>query len=198
MTGRVLGIGSLWGPNGLATREGSSACQYNGPNAIREYQALSGCSDKSPPIDETIISPFDECGVWDDGCFGRELMSAIRNPGPEPRPISRMTIGSLDDMGYQVNYAEADPFSGADMNPSCRCDYNRRMLRSSSSSRRSRRRLSSRGKEEATSFGLEQLEQMNHEIVSRNESALLANQLVVYYVEDEVVYDVVVRNDVSA
>ena len=98
-------------------------------------------------------------------------------------PISRMTIGSLDDMGYQVNYAEADPFSGADMNPSCRCDYNKRMLRSSSSSRRSRRRLSSRGKEEATSFGLEQLEQMNHEIVSRNESALLANQLVVYSVE---------------
>jgi hypothetical protein len=28
-----------------------------------------------------------------------------------PMPISRMTVGSLQDMGYTVNYAAADPYS---------------------------------------------------------------------------------------
>ena len=132
-------------------------------------------------------------------------MSALSNPGSTPRPISRVTVGSLDDMGYEVDYDQADPFSASDLNPSCRChnDDDQRMLQSSSSSslersnQKSLRRLSADGKKEAIRFGLEQLEQMNRDIIARDESALIANQLVVSYVEDGIVYDVVVRHDAA-
>ena len=42
-------------------------------------------------------------------------------------PLSRITVGNLDDMGYVVDYSNADPFTAADLDPSCVC--RRRNLR---------------------------------------------------------------------
>ena len=36
-------------------------------------------------------------------------------------PISRITIGALEDLGYGVDYSKADPFTVADLNPACSC-----------------------------------------------------------------------------
>jgi len=36
-------------------------------------------------------------------------------------PLSRITIGTLDDMGYTVDYSTADAYGTADLDPSCLC-----------------------------------------------------------------------------
>lgn len=43
-------------------------------------------------------------------------------------PLSRISIASLEDLGYQVDYSTADPFGRSNLNPSCLC--NRREQRS--------------------------------------------------------------------
>ena len=36
-------------------------------------------------------------------------------------PLSRITIGSLEDMGYVVDYSSADPFGATGLGPGCTC-----------------------------------------------------------------------------
>jgi len=47
--------------------------------------------------------------------------------GSGDNPLSRVTVGSLEDMGYVVDYTSADPFTAADLGPGCTC--RRRNLR---------------------------------------------------------------------
>ena len=39
--------------------------------------------------------------------FGNELMTGYLSP---TMPLSRITVGALQDLGYSVNYAKADPY----------------------------------------------------------------------------------------
>ena len=49
-------------------------------------------------------------GHWDDATFGNELMTgALDFTGTNP--LSVITVGAFDDMGYGVNYAAAQPYS---------------------------------------------------------------------------------------
>jgi len=47
---------------------------------------------------------------WRETTFGRELMTGFYNSGAL-NPLSRITIGSLEDLGYQVNYNASEPYS---------------------------------------------------------------------------------------
>jgi hypothetical protein len=47
-------------------------------------------------------------GHWREVVFGNELMTGFLDPGENP--VSRMTIGSLEDPGYAVNYNAATPY----------------------------------------------------------------------------------------
>ena len=46
---------------------------------------------------------------WRESVFTNELMTGWAGPGTS-LPLSTVTIGSLADLGYTVNYAAADPF----------------------------------------------------------------------------------------
>jgi Leishmanolysin len=72
------------------------------------------------------------CSHWAERCLGRELMTGFANPGSR-NPLSRITIGSLDDMGYAVDYTQADPYGAANLNSTCVCGQ-RQHLRSLSDS----------------------------------------------------------------
>lgn len=37
------------------------------------------------------------------------------------QPLSRITVGHFEDLGYKVNYEAADKFTKADLNQSCLC-----------------------------------------------------------------------------
>ena len=45
-------------------------------------------------------------GHWRETTFGNELMTGFLDGGINP--LSRVTVGALEDMGYQVNYQAAD------------------------------------------------------------------------------------------
>ena len=110
--GHVLGLGTLWSYMGLTNDNNS---QYYGANAVREWNSLLQSSNTTTSIPlETEGGPGTAGGHWSEAVFGHEMMTGYLS-GAE-QPLSRITIGSLEDMGYKVNYSPADPFSIADVN----------------------------------------------------------------------------------
>lgn len=109
--GHVLGIGSLWTDRGLVTGYGSANPVYVGTNGLREYRTLAG----NPAATSIPVENMPRSGSygahWRESVFGDELMTSNASPAGTPMPISRMTVGSLQDLGYVVNYAKADPYT---------------------------------------------------------------------------------------
>lgn len=109
--GHVLGIGSLWSDRGLVTGYGSANPVYVGTNGVREYRTLAGNpSAASVPV-ENMPRAGSYGAHWRESVFGDELMTSNAAPAGTPMPISRMTVGSLQDLGYVVNYAKADAYT---------------------------------------------------------------------------------------
>ena len=75
---------------------------FVGPNALREYNSLFAVSSSGVPLETGVRAH------WDELVFGNELMSPLTTGAPEH--ISRVTIGALQDMGYTVSYAAAEPY----------------------------------------------------------------------------------------
>ncbi|GLS29356.1 pre-peptidase C-terminal domain-containing protein [Neomesorhizobium albiziae] len=102
--GHVLGLGTLWSQLGLK----SGNFQYIGESALAEYRTLSGQANaQSVPL-ETGGGAGTAGGHWAESVFGGELMTGYANGS---MAMSRMTIASLEDMGYGVDYSTADPYT---------------------------------------------------------------------------------------
>jgi hypothetical protein len=96
--GHCLGLGTMWDYRKLM-----SGGSYTGTNALREYRSIFGISNA------TSI-PTAGSGHWDEATFKTELMTPMAEQAGTPMPISRITIGSLEDLGYTVDYAAADTY----------------------------------------------------------------------------------------
>lgn len=158
--GHVLGIGTLWLEFGLVDTY-MVPCPYKWDSAAsQKFRQISGCNGTVPLEQETGFDGSD-CGHWAESCFNRERMTF--NGG---NLISEVTIGSLEDMGYDVNYSAADNFQKSDLTSACQCD-NRRLRGNSNSFldqmteevafvkslTNSQRRLSDEGRAAAIAFG---------------------------------------------
>jgi hypothetical protein len=118
-------------------------------------------------------------------------------------PLSRMTIGSLQDLGYSVDYSQTDAYSKADLNPSCTCG-GRRALPASTVAKATvpQRHLSRKGHQEAVSYGRKVLaeaqEQRDLAGHSENDAAIqyLGDEMVtVFYMENGHIFDVDVHSN---
>ena len=69
---------------------------FTGANSVDVWQNEWGCSG-FPPI-ETDGGAGTAGGHWDEEIFGNEIMTGFLNSGANP--ISRVTIGAMEDMGY--------------------------------------------------------------------------------------------------
>jgi hypothetical protein len=100
--GHSLGYGALWAGKGL-----SDAAGYLGGGGVREYQVLGGRGDRVP------LEQAGGAGTaqvhWSEQSFGRELMTPEVDRGRSP--ISRMTLGAMEDLGYAVNWSAAEPYN---------------------------------------------------------------------------------------
>jgi hypothetical protein len=106
--GHVLGIGTIWQRKSLIENAGGPNPTFLGQAANKEYGKLKGGTDAIPIPIENRGGPGTRDSHWRDLVFGTELMTGfVAGPG---NPISRMTIASLQDMGYEVNFAVADPY----------------------------------------------------------------------------------------
>ena len=105
----VLGVGSIWDRFGLLQGAGTINPVFTGENAIREFATLRGETDELAVPVANVGGPGTRDSHWRESVFGNELMTGFLNAGTNP--ISRMTIGSLEDMGYEVDYSTADPYT---------------------------------------------------------------------------------------
>jgi hypothetical protein len=106
--GHVLGIGRhLWQLKGLLRGAGTSDPTFHGARAIEEYARLRG--GEAVPVPVANVGGIGTRDThWREAVFVNELMTGtIRESG---NPISRMTVGSLADLGYTVDFDAAEPY----------------------------------------------------------------------------------------
>lgn len=184
-----FGIGVMWKMNNIL----SGSCEYRSDmKASLEYQRLSGCKS-SIPLGSGAVG--DSCGHWSESCLTNEILTGGLDNGS--LPISRMTVATLDDLGYKVNYDAADTFQSNNFADSCECRASKR------------RRLSRRGQKKAEAFGKAELKRIRKEHRLQLRKNIFSStsrenaddmfigdkMIVVYYQEGNEVYDVLVTDD---
>lgn len=103
--GHVLGFsGYFFNRLGLTTNS-----TYNGENAVAAYAAIVGGNPTGIQL-ETQGGSGTAGSHWDEEIFNIELMTGYAENNP-PMPISTITIGALEDIGYTVDYSQADNYS---------------------------------------------------------------------------------------
>ena len=117
--GHALGFSSsVWTPLGLVTGLGTSAPLFTGANAVEEYNSIFNLTATTVPV-ENDGGPGTAGSHWEESIFGEELMTGFLNGGVK-NPLSRMSVGAMEDMGYVVDYRGAEsyretnaPFAGS-------------------------------------------------------------------------------------
>jgi Leishmanolysin len=105
--GHVLGIGTVWTNKHLLQGAGTANPTFSGPSAMKEYGDLKGSGPTPVPVENTG-GPGTRDSHWRESVFGNELMTGfVAAPN---NPLSRMTAGSLQDLGYQVDMSAAEPY----------------------------------------------------------------------------------------
>jgi hypothetical protein len=106
--GHVLGLGTLWAGRGLVAGGGTDAPLYVGPGGAAEFGRLLG-------LDEPVAVPLENTGGtgtreahWSEAVLGDELMTGVLDAGP--KPLSRLAVASLGDLGYEVDLDAAEPY----------------------------------------------------------------------------------------
>jgi hypothetical protein len=105
--GHVLGIGSIWREKRFLQGSGTPNPVFRGPAASVEFGRLRGSGPTSVPV-ANIGGPGTIDAHWREQVFNNELMSGIISG--VGNPISRVTVASLQDLGYVVNINAAEPF----------------------------------------------------------------------------------------
>jgi hypothetical protein len=181
----ALGFGILWGPRNL-TRTVNGTCEYTGVRAIAEYRAITGCN-RIPTT----------CGHWREECLNRELMT---DSADLTSALSRVTIASMADLGYDVSYDSAESFSRVDVAVSCllQCPARSLMELVFENTRhlgevvfRHRRRLSHKGYMNAVRHGISVMKQESIAASNHRQSVAIN----VLYMEDRVIFSVPVHRD---
>ena len=109
--GHVLGIGTLWNGKNLLDVTDPANPLYVGANGLREYRTLAGAPNATGVPVENTGGAGTAGSHWRETIFKTEMMTGSAEPGGVAMPISRMTVGSLQDLGYTVNYAMADAYT---------------------------------------------------------------------------------------
>ena len=114
--GHVMGIGTIW--DQFLSGSGSPGVSYIGENGVEEYGRLFNTNFSSVPVQPQVE------GHWDPIRLANELMNPYSAGGFElpadADPLlrfSRLTIGALEDFGYEVNYAAADTYGPFNIGP---------------------------------------------------------------------------------
>jgi hypothetical protein len=115
-------------------------------SATREWQIITGCTDAVPTETSFPEKSGTQCSHWNEECMQEELMTGSVEG---ELSLSRITIGALEDIGYEVDYGscriwrfvlavpnplvysldslrfsagEADSYTVDDVNPKCICN----------------------------------------------------------------------------
>jgi len=106
--GHVIGIGTIWEDKGLLVGAGTTNPRFTGINARRAFGKLRGTGPTAVPVENTGGAGTRD-GHWRESVFRNELMSGFI--AEADNPLSRLTVASLQDLGYRVNLAAAEPYA---------------------------------------------------------------------------------------
>jgi hypothetical protein len=107
--GHVLGFGTIWTHKKLLKNAGKINPVFTGKQAKKEYATLLGVNRAREVPLENAGGPGTRDSHWRETLFGNELMSGY--VGAAGNPLSRLTVASLQDTGYQVDMTAAEPYS---------------------------------------------------------------------------------------
>lgn len=100
--GHVLGLGTMWALDGLRT-----GFSYTGTGALNAYRDLAS----DPTLTSIPLETGGGAGTagvhWSEAVFNTEIMTGYVDTS---MPISIMTVGALQDLGYRVDYNQADTY----------------------------------------------------------------------------------------
>lgn len=106
--GHALGFGTVWAQQGLLVSAGTTNPRFIGSQATAEYGRLFRTTEPNVPVENTGGTGSVDLH-WRESRFGNELMSSVIRSGSNP--LSRVTVAALADMGYQVDFNQADAFT---------------------------------------------------------------------------------------
>ena len=115
--GHVLGFGTVWSSNYLNLLVGPASSggldpHFIGTQAVAGFNRSGGTgysAGAKVPVENTGGAGTRD-SHWRKTVFGPELMTGFLTSGV-PNPLSVVTVASMGDEGYRVNYAGADPFA---------------------------------------------------------------------------------------
>jgi subtilisin-like proprotein convertase family protein len=107
--GHVLGFGTIWDELGLRRGAGTLNPVFLGPSAMREFAALRGGVPPEPVPLANVGGIGTRDSHWREAVFGNELMTGFLDG--VLNPISRLTVGAFEDMGYRVAYEAAGAYA---------------------------------------------------------------------------------------
>jgi hypothetical protein len=105
----VIGLGTMWPTKNLLTGSNTSTVAYTGTGGLRgcgDTGGLSICASAVPV--ENTGGAGTANAHWRESVFATELMTGYANNAA--MPISLITTGGLQDLGYSVNHLAADVF----------------------------------------------------------------------------------------
>jgi hypothetical protein len=114
--GHVLGFGTLWNAAGLLQDPADPDTpaeedpHFTGAQALAAFDAAGGgpyTGNKVPVMD--VGGPGTINSHWRDEVFDPEVMTGFLSDGFNP--LSAISVRSLEDLGYTVSVAGADPFT---------------------------------------------------------------------------------------
>jgi hypothetical protein len=83
---------------------------FVGQNAVREFNIIYGENVRGVPL-EKEGGAGTKAAHWSEAVMRTEIMTGFIEPAGTPMPLSWITVGALADIGYQVDYQKADPFT---------------------------------------------------------------------------------------
>src|SRR5690606_12905708 len=98
--GHVLGFGTLFSYHSLV-----QSGALIGASARREYGTLLNDEPQPVPLEDDG-GPGTAMGHLEEDVFGSELFTGWIDFGSNP--ISRVSVGAFEDLGYDVDYGQAD------------------------------------------------------------------------------------------
>jgi len=114
--GHVLGFGTLWSSVGLLSDPadvndpGANDPHFTGPQALIAFDAAGGTAYTGAKVPVMNVGGAGTINShWRDEVFDPELMTGFLSDGFNP--LSAVTVRSLQDLGYTVSVAGADPFT---------------------------------------------------------------------------------------
>ncbi|MBW4513716.1 MAG: pre-peptidase C-terminal domain-containing protein [Timaviella obliquedivisa GSE-PSE-MK23-08B] len=109
----VLGIGTLWENSGRTLINTKNDTYTADSYAGSAYGDLAGTfTPTAVPLSKDKDSAGNLIyGHWSEAVFGNEMLTPEAEGAGIKIPLSQLTIASLRDIGWNVNYGAAEPFS---------------------------------------------------------------------------------------